>query len=111
MEQFVLIPQQLYEQKFKLHVYKLDESEEKVNFVPQNLDSLHKDITTNTKSFKNESVVDQILKCPRIKLSLSDSILLDGRDTNVAFTDFIYALKRKILHFLIYITQYLMLQG
>ena len=73
--------------------------EEKVNFVPQNLDSLHKDITTNTKSFKNESVVDQILKCPRIKLSLSDSILLDGRDTNVAFTDFIYALKRKNIAF------------
>ena len=92
MEQFVLIPQQLYEQKFNLSVYKLDKSEEKV---PQNLDSLHKDITTNTKSFKNESVVDQILKCPRIKLSLSDSILLDGRDTNVAFTNFIYALKRK----------------
>ena len=75
MEQFVLIPQQLYEQKFKLNVYKLDKSEEKVNFVPQNLDSPHKDIITNTKSFKNESVVDQILKCPRIKLSLSDSIL------------------------------------
>ena len=99
MEQFVLIPQQLYEQKFKLHVYKLDKSDEKVNFVPQNLDSLHKVITTNTKSFKNESVVDQILKCPRIKLSLSDSILLDGRDTNVAFTDFIYALKRKNIAF------------
>ena len=63
MEQFVLIPQQLYEQKFKLHVYKLDKSEEKVNVVPQNSDSLHKDITTNTKSFKNESVLDQILKC------------------------------------------------
>ena len=95
MEQLVLIPQQLYAQKFKLNVYKLDKSEEKVNFVPQNLDSFHKDITTNTKSFKNESVVDQILKCSRIKLSLSDSILLDGRDTDVAFTDFIYALKRK----------------
>ena len=76
MEQFVLIPQQLYEQKFKLNVYKLDESEEKINFVPQKLDSLHKDITITTKSFKNESVVDQILKFPRFKLSLSDSILL-----------------------------------
>ena len=85
MEQFVLIPQLLYEQKFNLNVYKLDKSEEKVKFVPQNLDSLHKDITTHSKSFKNESVVDQILKCPRIKLSLSDYILLDGRDTNVAF--------------------------
>ena len=68
MEQFVSIPQQLYEQNFQIHVYKLDKSEEKVNFVPQNLDSLHKDITTKTNSFKNESVVDQILKCPRIKL-------------------------------------------
>ena len=64
MEKFILIPQQLYEQKFKLNVYKLDKSEEKVNFVLQNLDSLHKDITTNKKSFKNESVLDQILKCP-----------------------------------------------
>ena len=74
MEQFALIPQQLYERKFELNVYKLDKSEEKNKFVPKNLDSLHKDITTNTKSFKNESVVDQILKCPRIKLSLSYSI-------------------------------------
>ena len=92
MEQFVLIPQQLYEQKFKLNV---DKSEEKVNFVPQNLDSLHKDITTNIKSFKNESVVDQILKCPRIKLSFSYSILLDGRDTNVAFNRFYLRIEKK----------------
>ena len=62
MEQFVLIPQRLYEQKFKLNVYKLDRSEEKDNFVPQKLDSLQKDITTNTKSFKNKSIVDQKLK-------------------------------------------------
>ena len=99
MEQFVLIPQQLYEQKLKLNVHKLDKSEEKVNFLPQNIDSLHKEIITNTKSFKNESVVDQILKCPRIKLSLSDSILLVERDTNVAFTNFFYALKRKNIEF------------
>ena len=89
----------LYEQKLKLNVYKLDKSEEKVNFVPQNLDPLHKDITTNRKSFKNESVVDQMLKCLRIKLPLSDSNSQDGRDTNVAFTDFIYALKRKNYEF------------
>ena len=92
-------PQQLYEQNFKLNVYKLDKSEEEVNFIPQNSDSLRKDITTNTKSFKNESDVDQLLKCPQIKLSLSDSILLDGRDTTVAFTDFIYALRRKNIEF------------
>ena len=99
MEHFVLIPQQLYEQNLNLSVYKLDESKEKINFVPQKLDSLHKDITTTTKSFKNESAVDQILKFPRINLSPSDSILLAGRDTNVAFTDFIYALKRKKIEF------------
>ena len=49
MEQFVLIPQQIYEQKFKLNVYKLDKSEEKDNFVLQNLEPFHKDITTKTK--------------------------------------------------------------
>ena len=94
-----ILTQQLYKQKFNINVHKLDQSEEIVNIVRQNLDPLHKDITSNTKSIKNESVVDQKLKCPRIKLSLSESFLLDERDTNVAFTDFTYALKRKNIEF------------
>ena len=37
----------------------------------------------------------KILNSPLVKLSLSDTILLDGRDKEVAFADFIFALKRK----------------
>ena len=39
------------------------------------------------------------MNSPRVRLSLNDTILLDGRDTEVAFADFIFALKRKNVDF------------
>ena len=99
MEQFVLIPQHLYEQKFKLEVEKLDTFEQKPVSVPTHLNPNYKEISNKTRSLKNESIVDQILNSPRVKLSLNDTILLDGRDTEVAFADFIFALKRKNVDF------------
>ena len=48
-----------------------------------------------TNSSSNESLINEVLKSPRIKLSLTDSIFLDGRDTNIAFVKIVYALKRK----------------
>ena len=107
MEQFVLIPQYLYEQKFKLEVKKLDTFEQKPVSVPKHLNPNDKETTNKTRSLKNESIVDQILNSPRVKLSLKDTILSVGRDTEVAFADFFFALKTLI--FLTYITQYLML--
>ena len=109
MEQFVLIPQHLYGQKFKLDVEKLDTFEQKPVSVPTHLNPNYKETSNKTRSLKNESIVDQILNSPRVKLSLNDTILLDGRDTEVAFADFIFALKRKNADFPTYITQYLML--
>ena len=97
MEQFVLISQHLYEQKFKLEVKKLDTFEQKPVSVPTHLN--YKEISNKTRSLKNESIVDQFLNSPRVKLSLNDTILLDGRDTEVAFADFIFALKRKNVDF------------
>ena len=44
-------------------------------------------------------MVDQILNSPRVKLSLNDTILFDGRDTEVVFADFNFALKRKNVDF------------
>ena len=88
MEQFVLIPQHLYEQKFKLDVKKLDNFEQKPVSVPTNLNPNYKEISKRNRSLKNESIVDQILNSPRVKLSLTDTILIDGRDTEVAFADF-----------------------
>ena len=52
-------------------------------------------LTPKRNSSSNVSLINEILNSPRIKQSLSDSVLLDGRETNVAFVDFVYALKRK----------------
>ena len=98
MEQFVLIPQHLYEQKFKLEIKKLDTFEQKPVSVPTHLNPNYKEISNKTRSLKNESIVDQ-MNSPRVKLSLNDTILLDGRDTEVAFAEFIFALKRKNVDF------------
>ena len=95
MEQFVLIPQHLYEQKFKLEVKKLDTFEQKPVSVPTQLNPKYKEISNKTRSLKNESFVDQILNSTRVKISLNDTILLDGRDTKAAFADFIFAFKKK----------------
>ena len=71
MEQFVLISQHLYEQKFKLEVKKLETFEQKPVSVPTHLNPNYKEISNKTRSLKNESIVDQILNSPRVKLAIS----------------------------------------
>ena len=95
MVQFVLIPQQLYDQKIRLSPQRLDKYNENQDSDPKNLETVYRKVNAKTKSSSNESLINEILNSPRIKLSLSDSILLDGTDTNVAFVDFVYALKRE----------------
>ena len=73
----------------------MDKYNEKQDSVPKNLDTVYIKVNAKTKSSSNESLINEILISPRIKLSLSDSFLLDERDTNVAFVDFVYALKKK----------------
>ena len=99
MKPFVLIPQHLYELKFKLEVKKLDTFEQKPISVPTHLNPNCKKNSSKTRSLKNDSIVDQILNSPRVKLPLNDKILLDGRDIEVAFADFVFALKRKNFDF------------
>ena len=77
----------------------MDTFEQKPVSVPTHLNPNYKEISNKTKSLKNESIVDQNLNSPQVKLSLNDTILLDGRDTEVAFADFIFALKRKNVDF------------
>ena len=58
------------------------------------IDSLKKEV--NKKLFcKADSLVDKILSCPRIKLSNSQTIILDGVDTGVLISDFTLHLRRK----------------
>ena len=44
---------------------------------------------------KADSVVDKILSCPRIKLSNSQTLILDGVDTGIFLLDFAQQLRRK----------------
>ena len=90
-----MIPQQIYDQKIRLPPQILDKYNEKRDSVPKNLETVYRKVNAKTKSSSNESLIKEILNSFRIKLSLSDSILFDGRDTNVAFVDFAYALKKK----------------
>ena len=77
----------------------MDTFEQKPVSVPTHLNPNYKEISNKTRSLMNESIPDQILYSPRVKLSLNDTIFLDGRDTEVAFADFIFALKRKNVDF------------
>ena len=68
------------------------------------IDSLKRDI--NKKLFgKADTLFDKILSCSRIKLSNSQTIILDGVDTGVLISDFTLHLRRKNLDVLyIYFT-------
>ena len=58
------------------------------------VDSLKKE--TNKKVFfKADSLVDKILSCPRIKLSNSQTLILDGVETGIFLLDFAQQLRRK----------------
>ena len=55
---------------------------------------MKKDINKNLFA-KADSFVDKVLSSPRIKLSTSNFLILDGTDTGVSLTDFAQTLKRK----------------
>ena len=96
MEQFVLVPASVYNKNLiNLLVIK----EELPMYQPsQNptfrIDSLKKEI--NKKLFsKANSFADKILSCPRIKLSNSQALILDGVRTGFFLLDFAQQLRRK----------------
>ena len=58
------------------------------------IDSLKRDI--NKKVFgKADALTDKILSCSRIKLSNSQTVILEGVDTGVLISDFTLHLRRK----------------
>lgn len=96
MEQFVLIPLSLYNEKIVSNSVTLPKTEKSAVTVDEPIqDSVYAQVNSVLKSGKNNSLVDSILSSPRLRLSSSDTILLDGRDTNVSLVDFIYKIKRK----------------
>ena len=96
MEQFVLVPASVYNKsvtaqfvtKQELPKYKAEQPPTYQN------DSIKRDI--KKKLFgKADSLIDKILSCCRIKLSNSQTIILDGVDNGVLIPDFILHLRRK----------------
>ena len=96
MEQFVLVPASVYNKSVTTQsVIKQELPKYKAEQPPTyRIDSLKKDI--NKKLFgKADSLIDKILSCSRIKLSSSQTIILDGVDTGVLTSDFTLHLRRK----------------
>ena len=97
MEQFVLVPASLLNKlnTTKSTTLKVDLPKYQPQQNPTSqVNSLKKDI--NKKLFaKADSLVDKHLASPRIKLSLSNTIVLDGTDTGVLLQDFAQHLRRK----------------
>ena len=97
MEQFVLVPISVYNSNIKKPtvVTKKElpsyQNEEKPTY---QIESVKKDINKNFFA-KADSLVDKVLSSPRIKLSTSNFLILDGTDTGVSLTDFAQTLKRK----------------
>ena len=96
MEQFVLVPASVYNKSLitqSVTKQELPKYQPSQNPTYQ-IDSLKKEI--NRKLFSNaDSLVDKILSCPRIKLSKSQALILDGVETGTYLFDFAQQLRRK----------------
>ena len=94
MEQFVLVPASVYNKNVQ-SVTKQELPKYKAEQPPTyQIDSINRDI--NKKLFgKADSMIDKILSCSRIKLSNSQTIILDGVDTGVLISDFTPHLRRE----------------
>ena len=96
MDQFVLVPASVYNKSLitqSVTKQKLPKYQPSQNPTYQ-IDSLKWEI--NKKLFsKADSLVDKFLSCPRIKLSNSQTLILDGVETGIFLSDFAQQLRRK----------------
>ena len=96
MEQIVPVPISVYNSNKKPTVVTKKElttyqSEEKPTY---QIESVKNEINKNLFA-KVDSLVDKVLSSTRRKLSTSNFLILDGRDTGVSLTDFAQTLKLK----------------
>ena len=96
MDQFVLVPASVYNKSLLTQSVT---KQELPKYQPSRnptyrIDSLVKEI--NKKLFsKADALVDKILPSPRIKLSNSRTLVLDGVETGIFLSDFTQQLRRK----------------
>ena len=96
MEQFVLVPASVYNKSVTTQsVTKQELPEYKAEQPPTyQIDSLKSDINKKVLG-KADTLIDKDFACSRIKLSNSQTIILDGVDTGVLISDFTLHLRRK----------------
>ena len=73
----------------------MEQKQEKEEIVPKSFDSVYSAVNARLKTSKNKHIIDLTLNSPGIKLSQSDNIIIDNRDTKESIVDFVSALKRK----------------
>ena len=96
MEQFILVLASVYNNSFitqSITKQELPKYQPSQNPMYQ-IDSLKKGINKNL-FFKADSLVDNILSCPRIKLSKSQTLVLHGVETTIFLSAFVQQLRRK----------------
>ena len=67
----------------------------KEEIVPKDFDSVHSAVNAKLKTSNNKHLNDLILNSPRIRLSRSENIILDNRDTKESIVNFVCVSKRK----------------
>ena len=94
MEQFVLVPASVYNKSVTTQsVTKQEHPKYKAEQTPTyQIKSLNLDKKLYSKA---DPLIDKILCCSRIKLSNSQTKILDGVDTGVLISDFTLHLRRK----------------
>ena len=96
MDEFVLVPASVYNKSL---ITQSVTRQENLKYQPsQNpsyqTDSLKKETNKNLFS-KGDSLVGKILSCPRIKLSNSQTLILDDVKTGIFLSDFAQQLRRQ----------------
>ena len=96
MEQSVLVPASVYNKRLITHSLTKQQlptyqASQKLTY---QIDSLKKEINKKLIS-KADSLVDKNLFCPRIRLSNSQTLILDGVETGIFLLDFAQQLRRK----------------
>ena len=92
MEQFVLVPASVYNKSAESDTKQKLQKNKAEQPPTYQIDSLNH----NKKLFaKADTLIDDILSCSRIKLSNSQTIILDSVDTGVLISDLTLHLRRK----------------
>ena len=77
----------------------MEQKQEKEEIVPTCFDSEYSAVNARLKTSNNKHGIDLILNSPRIKISQSDNIIVDNRDTKESIVDFVCALRQKNTNF------------